>query len=222
MIPMIGLVGASGSGKTTLVTGVIAYLRERGYQLGAIKHHGHGGAAQRGDQGKDSERLRGAGADPVALCHDEGVDLWVGGQGNHWTPRAVAGAFMAGLDLVVVEGFKNAALNKIEVVGAGKEPIFPKHGRLLGVAGVEGAGQKAAQEAGLDWFDASDVAGVSEFILQKMDKPVPDARTLSIKVDGHEMDINPFVQMIIANTVRGMIAGLKGGDVDGSLELRID
>lgn len=222
MIPIITFCGASGSGKTTLVSQVIAWFVDQGFKVGAIKHHGHSGPVEQADQGKDSQKLRQAGANPVALCHQAGVDLWFGSEDSAWGPAAVAGAFMAGLDLVIAEGFKGSKLEKIEVVGQGKEAMLPSGGRLLAIVGVGGAGRAQAEAQGLPWFDADEPAAIAEFVRGRMKKPEPAPGKVEITIDGRKMPLNDFVQQIVANTVRGLLASLKGGEVDGPLELHIE
>lgn len=222
MIPLIAFCGASGSGKTTLASAVIRWFGRRGYRVGAIKHHGHPGAVQRVEAGKDTELLSQAGANPVALCHGGGVDISIDAEDSPWGPAAVAGAFMAGLDLVVVEGFKSSRLDKIEVVGAGRQPMLPSGGRLVAIAGVEGAGRQAAEAKQIPWFDAGDVDAVGRFIRDRMKKSQPAPGDVRLTIDGRQMPLNDFVQKIIANVVRGMLGSLKGGEVDGPLELHID
>lgn len=222
MLPIITFCGASGSGKTTLVCQVIRELISRGLKVGAIKHHGHAGPVARGDEGKDSELLRGSGANPVVLSHGEGLDVWIAAGDEPWGANAIGSAYMKGLDLVIAEGYKSANLKKIEVVGAGREPLLPEGGKLLGVVGVGGAGRAAAQQRGLPFFDADDIAGVTGLVVDSYREPTPSPSKVSIKIDGRDLDINPFVQMVLANTIRGMLGGLKGGSASGAVEVRID
>ena len=123
---------------------------------------------------------------------------------------------------LIAEGYKTANLKKIEVVGAGREPLLPGGGKLLGVVGVGGAGRAAAEQHGLAFIDAGDIAGVTKLVLDSFRDPTPSPSKVSIKIDGRDLDINPFVQMVVANTIRGMLGGLKGGSAAGALEVRID
>ena len=216
MVPIVGFCGASGSGKTTLVSGVIAELTSRGLAVGAIKHHGHATPIEEPARLKDSHRLARAGARRVALVHAGGLELAVGSQEGDWTPEQVAREFMSGLDLVLVEGFKRAAIDKIEVFAPGKDPWLPQGGRLLALA-TPGGGEP---RQGLAVLDADNIPQVAEFVLEQV--RVPRAKGVSLKVNGKELELNPFVGAFLASTLRGLVSTLKGGEQAGEIEVRIE
>ena len=64
-IPVLGFAAVSGTGKTTLLTQIIPILKHHGLRIGLIKHSHHD--FQIDQPGKDSFRLREAGASPVML-----------------------------------------------------------------------------------------------------------------------------------------------------------
>lgn len=107
---MLAVVGWSGAGKTTLVKRLVRTLKQRGYRVGTIKHAHEGFEMDR--PGSDTHQHLAAGAEAVmavgpaqvALIRRMDVD----------DPETLAGWF-AGFDLVIVEGFKNSRLSKIEV-----------------------------------------------------------------------------------------------------------
>lgn len=68
---VLQIVGYQNSGKTTLAEKMIAYASEQGLRVGAIKHHGHGGAPL-SNLPKDSTRHAQAGA-LVSAVEGEGV-----------------------------------------------------------------------------------------------------------------------------------------------------
>ncbi len=166
--PLLGFCGASDSGKTTLVSRVIAELAGRGYAVGAIKHHGHRAPLEPADRHKDSGRLFAAGAARVALAHAGGLML-TAGPGDAEGPVQIARLFLADLDLVLVEGYKSAELDKIEVVAPDREPLLPPGGRLLALARRGAA--PGGQEAGLLVLDADDPAQVADFVLERLGLP---------------------------------------------------
>lgn len=166
--PLFGFCGASDSGKTTLVSRVIAELAGRGYAVGAIKHHGHRGPLEPADRHKDSGRLFAAGAARVALAHAGGLMLTAGPQDAE-DPVQIARRFMSGLDLVLVEGYKSAPLDKIEVVAPGREPLLPSGGRLLALA--QRGAPAGERRAGLVVLDADDPALVTDFVLEQLGLP---------------------------------------------------
>lgn len=215
MAPLLGFCGASGSGKTTLVERVISELTSRGLRVGAIKHHGHAEPLPQPDAQKDSRRLARAGAARTALIHAGGVELTAGPQEAAQGPAQVAAAFMSGLDLVLVEGYKTADIPKIEVVAPGREPMLPAGGRLLALARRGGG----PPEAGLQVLDADDPKVISDFVLQAVQAD-PSPR-VSISVGGAPLELNHFVASFLENTLRGLTSVLKGGDQAGKIEVTI-
>ncbi|MGC9128475.1 MAG: molybdopterin-guanine dinucleotide biosynthesis protein B [Acidithiobacillus sp.] len=105
-----GIVGYSGSGKTTLLCALIPYLREAGLQVAAIKATHHD--IDWDQPGKDSYRLREAGAEAVLLQGPERCFV-VRRSPRHW--RTTLDLLGTGLDLVLVEGNKDWPIPKIEV-----------------------------------------------------------------------------------------------------------
>lgn len=114
-VPLLGFAAASGTGKTTLLTRLIPLLKNQGLRIGLIKHSHHN--FQIDQAGKDSFRLREAGATPVLLISPY--------------RRAIISEFVtpqepclydqlklfeqSELDLILIEGFKNEAIPKIEL-----------------------------------------------------------------------------------------------------------
>jgi molybdopterin-guanine dinucleotide biosynthesis protein B len=118
----LGVVGWSGSGKTTLIELLIPELRARGMRVSTIKHAHHRLALDR--PGKDSHRHAEAGAEEVILATEAGFALFSKAQ----TRPAALLARLAPVDLVLVEGFKNDPIPKLEVYrpSLGKAPLWPE------------------------------------------------------------------------------------------------
>ena len=118
--PAVLVVGFKDSGKTTVAVKLVAELRSRGLRVGALKH-GHGFRLD--TPGTDSWRLANeGGANPVLLAGPEGFALMGG-----WKPEEEPGLgdllsrHFHGSDGVVVEGYKEEPLPRVEVhrVGSG-------------------------------------------------------------------------------------------------------
>jgi len=218
MVPVVGICGASGSGKTTLVERLLPLLRERGLKVGVVKHHGHGGpvATPAEWQGKDSQRLAAAGANRVALAHAGGVWLEAPGLAGAG-PRALSARLMAGLDMVIAEGFKSAGIPKIEVVAPDAAPILPTGGRLIALARRGGHGT----EAGLPVIDCDDPQGVVEFLLSQVSPASPPPEKVTVLLDGQELPVNAFVSAMLSGMLRGFVSSLKGGEDAGRIEVRL-
>lgn len=114
--PLLGFVGYSGSGKTTLLTQLITLLRERGYQLGVIKHAHH--QFDIDHPGKDSYELRHAGASQMLVASQNRWALMTETPLQDHDPQLeelIPKLDCNGLDLILVEGFKHAVYPKLEV-----------------------------------------------------------------------------------------------------------
>lgn len=129
---LLGLAGWSGSGKTTLAERLLPVLRARGLRVSTIKHTHHSVDLDR--PGKDSFRHRAAGAEEVIVASEARWALL------RETARPASAAELAGrlapVDLVLVEGFKREAHDKIEVhrPALGKPPLWPDDPYIVAVA----------------------------------------------------------------------------------------
>lgn len=115
-VKAVAFVAKSGTGKTTLVEKVIRRLKERGYRVGAVKHDAH--RFDIDHPGKDSHRFTAAGADVMVISSSEKTALVERNAGSPPVEDLLS-RFCAGMDIVLVEGFKQSALPKIEVYRKG-------------------------------------------------------------------------------------------------------
>ncbi|MBV1951403.1 MAG: molybdopterin-guanine dinucleotide biosynthesis protein B [Cycloclasticus sp.] len=125
--PVVGFIANSGTGKTTLLSRLLPILKERGFKIGLIKHSHHDFDIDQ--PGKDSYRLRKAGASPVVLVssHRRAVITELGSQEPTLAEQLYC--FPAGsVDLVIVEGFKDEDYAKIELHREElKNPLMQPH-----------------------------------------------------------------------------------------------
>jgi len=106
--PVVAFSGPSGAGKTTLLVRLVAELVRRGLAVGALKHSGHPHSFD--VPGKDSDRLRRAGARGVAVQGPSQL-AWFG-PARPGGARALA-RLLPRVDLVVAEGFKSERLPRV-------------------------------------------------------------------------------------------------------------
>ncbi|PCJ45757.1 MAG: molybdopterin-guanine dinucleotide biosynthesis protein B [Moraxellaceae bacterium] len=118
-LPVLGFVAyCSNTGKTTLLKQVITLLKQKGRHVGIIKHCHH--EIEIDKPGKDSYELRRAGAEQAVLASVNGWALMV----EHEIPTYPALEYLlermdtAQLDIVLLEGFRQEGIPKIEVVRA--------------------------------------------------------------------------------------------------------
>jgi molybdopterin-guanine dinucleotide biosynthesis protein B len=110
---VVGFCGYSGSGKTTLVEQLIGRLKHAGQRVSVVKHAHH--EFDIDHEGKDSWRHRRAGAYEVVIASDRRL-----AKIREFEALADPTVHMlidelAACDWVLVEGFKRAALPKIEI-----------------------------------------------------------------------------------------------------------
>ncbi|MDI9349728.1 MAG: molybdopterin-guanine dinucleotide biosynthesis protein B [Candidatus Symbiobacter sp.] len=166
--PILGLVGWSGAGKTSLLEKLIPFLRQRGLIVAAIKHTHH--TVDLDQPGKDSYRLRQAGASEVILAGRERFALLHENRAAATEPPSLTSlvARLAAADLVLVEGFRHENFPKLEIhrPELGKKLFAPEDDAILAVVtdqpdrlrAMPGLGQRPV-------LDLNDLAAVGEFIL---------------------------------------------------------
>lgn len=111
---VVGIAGYSGSGKTTLVERVLPALRLRGMRVSVVKHAHH--QFDIDHAGKDTFRHRKAGAFEVVVASDRRLALMREFERETvLTVHQLIAELYTGVDWVIVEGFKQSDLLKIEV-----------------------------------------------------------------------------------------------------------
>lgn len=131
---VFGIAGWSGSGKTTLVEKLIPELTGRGLRVSVIKHAHHGFDLDR--PGKDSFRHREAGATQVLMLSNERWVLMHELRGRAEPTLEEQLRLLAPCDVVLIEGYKAAAVPKIEIhrPAIGKPPLWPENPHVVAVA----------------------------------------------------------------------------------------
>lgn len=132
---VVGFAGYSGSGKTTLVEGVIAALKLRGLRVSVVKHAHHAFDIDR--EGKDSFRHREAGAFEVVIASDKRLALLREfEQETKLSAHHLIAELYTGVDWVLVEGFKQSDLLKIEVhrPSVGKPALYENDDFIVAIA----------------------------------------------------------------------------------------
>ncbi|HET6921788.1 MAG TPA: molybdopterin-guanine dinucleotide biosynthesis protein B [Anaeromyxobacteraceae bacterium] len=158
-LTVLAVSGPSGSGKTRLLTRLIPALRRRGLVVGALKHAGHAHPIDR--RGKDSHRLRRAGAAAVAVQGPAEMAFF--------GPRLPGGAralarLLPPVDLVLAEGFKREPLPRLEVHrrAVAREFLCGRDRRVVAVVGDE------APPRDLPWFRPSQVEALADFLVGRL------------------------------------------------------
>jgi molybdopterin-guanine dinucleotide biosynthesis protein B len=135
-IPLLGFAAFSGTGKTTLLTQIIPLLKHHGLRIGLIKHSHHN--FQIDQPGKDSFRLREAGASPVMLIstHRRAIITEISPIQEPRLDDQLRLFDQSELDLILVEGFKAEQFPKIELhrPSLNKPLLYPNDPDIMAIA----------------------------------------------------------------------------------------
>ncbi|PWB58166.1 MAG: molybdopterin-guanine dinucleotide biosynthesis protein B [Nitrosomonadales bacterium] len=158
---VFGLAGWSGSGKTTLLEKLIPVMVARGIRVSTIKQTHHD--VDLDQPGKDSYRHRAAGASEVLLTSSS---RWVLLHELRGEPEPSLNEHLQRLspcDLVLVEGFKQEAIPKLEIhrPGNGKPLLYPQNPHIIAIA------SDVPLAAPLPWLDLNQPDAIADFILHQ-------------------------------------------------------
>ncbi len=210
-VPLLAFSAYSGSGKTTLLERVVPELRKIGLRIAIIKHTHH--RVDLDQPGKDSYRLREAGANPVmiaskkrwALLFESGPD-----QDEPQLSALVAQLDPAMFDLVLVEGFKEQPVAKIEIIrqGVEKSALHPKDSSFIAVAS-----DLPDLESSLPVLDLNNPTAIANFISAWM-REYPMSQTdrkkapVSSQVEAHNRALLPVAAAL--QQIRAAITPIRG------------
>ncbi|WP_072822073.1 molybdopterin-guanine dinucleotide biosynthesis protein B [Modicisalibacter ilicicola] len=161
-LPLLGIAAWSGTGKTTLLEALLPRLAERGVRVAVIKHAHHGFDVDQ--PGKDSHRLREAGAAPMLVASKARFALMMETPDRGEADLAMLIEQVRPLqpDLVLVEGFKAWPLPKLELFRPVLEkPLLARDDEWVhGVASDEPLDLPADVEA----LDLNDLVALTDYI----------------------------------------------------------
>lgn len=137
--PVLGFAACSGTGKTTLLEKLLPLMKLQGLRVAMIKHAHHDFDID--IPGKDSYKLRKAGADQVLIASDKRCALICEFEqpAEPELNDLIMRLDLANTDLVLVEGFRHLPFPKIELhrPSMGKKLIFPEDDSVVAVASDE-------------------------------------------------------------------------------------
>jgi len=165
-IPILGFAAPSGTGKTTLLTQLIPLLKQQNIRVGLIKHSHHN--FQIDKPGKDSFRLREAGATPVMLVssHRRAIITEFAEPQEPVLDEQLLHLDQTQLDLILVEGFKRENFPKIELhrPNLGHALLHPQDPSIIALA----TDQPVALENQLPCLDLNNIPSIAQFVKQFM------------------------------------------------------
>lgn len=165
-VPLIGFAAWSGTGKTTLIAELIPLLNAEGLRVAIIKHAHHN--FEPDQRGKDSYKLREAGADQVLLTSGQRWAIFA----DRPEPKSpdlaeeLARLSLDGIDLVIVEGFKHCPFTKIELhrPKLGKPLLYPDDPNIIAIASDAPLPDDAPETR----FDLNQPAQIAAFLINTL------------------------------------------------------
>jgi molybdopterin-guanine dinucleotide biosynthesis protein MobB len=204
MLPVVSIVGQGKSGKTTLIEKLIPEFKSRGYRVATVKHTHQ--EIELDTPGKDSWRYAQAGSDAVFLSTPRNLAL-IEHVEKDASVKDIARIISADCDILIVEGFHDAHVPKIEVhrKETGKEMRCATK-ELRAVVTDE------KLDVELPQFGLNDVSAIADFVETKLVGKRSDETTLF--VNGQPVTLNRFAQDIVTGAILGMLSTLKDMDKD--------
>lgn len=166
---VVAFAGYSGAGKTTLIEQIIVLLRQQGLRVSVVKHAGHG--FDMDHPGKDSHRHREAGAFEVIMASPRRLALLREFElDTKLSVHALIAQLYDGVDWVLVEGYRDSDLLKIEVwrSAAGKAARYTHDDFVTAIATDSPAELPAA--TGLPVLDLNQPQQVLDWLLSQGDR----------------------------------------------------
>ena len=170
---LFGFAGWSGSGKTTVIERIIPLLTQQGLKVSLVKHAHHDFDVDQ--PGKDSWRHRKAGCTEVLVTSSVrwAVMHELNGEAELTLPESLRR--LSPCDLVLIEGYKRAAIPKLEIhrPAIGKPVLFADDPHIVGFA--TDAPERFA-DSRLPVLDLSNAEAISAFVIAhcitvEIDKP---------------------------------------------------
>lgn len=169
---VLGFAAPSGTGKTSLLTRLIPLLKSENLRVGVIKHSHHDFEIDQ--PGKDSFVLRQAGATPVMLVsrYRRAIITELSAGCEVSLEEQLTAFPKDGVDLILVEGFRDARFPKIEIhrPSLGKPLLHPDDQSIIAIA----TDQPLAVPTSLPVLDLNNAQAIATFILQRFLTTVRD------------------------------------------------
>jgi molybdopterin-guanine dinucleotide biosynthesis protein B len=198
---IVAFVGSSGSGKTRVVTELIPAFKRKGYGVIAAKHCR--GGFELDHEGKDSFKLREAGARTVVLSSPDASNLFMGRPFHEGELLNTLKGALGPRDVALLEGFRHIeGIPKVEVLrNGGTEEVQTDPSDLLAVI------SDSEGDFGVPRFAFDEIEMLTDFLLKEFEKMADEDITLM--VGGQPVPMNPFVSRVLRTLVLSFVRELK-------------
>jgi molybdopterin-guanine dinucleotide biosynthesis protein B len=166
---VVGFAGYSGAGKTTLVERLVLELRHRGLRVSVVKHAHHSFDVDQ--PGKDSYRHREAGAFEVVVASNRRLVLQRQfEQEADLSVHHLIAELYDGVDWVLVEGFKESDVLKVEIwrASANRPARYPDDDFVVAIA--TDSADALPQTTLRPVLDLNDPHAVAEWLIHNQDR----------------------------------------------------
>lgn len=163
-LPILGFAAWSGTGKTTLLEQLLPALGHAGIRSAVIKHAHH--AFDVDQPGKDSHRLRQAGATPMLVASSQRLALMLETPGEEDADLAMLVRMVMPLqpDLILVEGFKAWPIPKLELHRASLgKPLLAEEDHWVQAVACD---ESPAQSLSVPMLDINDQSAVVDWVVK--------------------------------------------------------
>ena len=180
-LPIVGFCAFSGTGKTTLLRRLLPLLKLKGLRIGVVKHAHH--QFDIDQPSKDSYELRQAGAAQMLVASRKRM-AWVKELAEENPEPGLQEALQVldtdTLDLVLVEGFKQATFPKIELhrPSLGKPLMYST---MPGIIAIATDTPLADPDIRLVQLNLNQPAEIADFIIKTIIQPSGNVKIPQIK-----------------------------------------
>ncbi len=213
---MVGFIGWHNSGKTTLASRVVALRHARGFAVAVIKSTKERGLNPEPEQ-TDTAIHRRSGADPVLLVAPDQLIVRARADGRDLS--ALVDRYCRHADLVIVEGFKQAAgLAKIEVRRDAAAPLL--RDQVEGVIAVA----TDLPLGGGPVFALDDAGAIADLIEHRFlrDPQHPPPAEMHLLVNGQETPLAESQRQQLWQCLQAAAGSLESLPGGATLTLRIE
>lgn len=160
-LPLLGFAAFSGTGKTTLLEALLPVIKKQGIRVAVLKHAHHDFDLD--TPGKDSYRLRKAGADQMLVASGQRHVLFTETPQQEESFEYLLNMFdQSKLDLILVEGCKSLSFDKIELhrEAVGKPWLYQDDSNIIAIAADTKVDSKLPQ------MDINDINTIAQFVVE--------------------------------------------------------
>ncbi len=208
---IIGFIGRHNSGKTTVIRQVIPELQKRGYRVGLFKSTHH--HIDFHPPGKDTTLYKEQGIKTIAIKGPDELALFQA-VGTEPLEHTIFRLFPEE-DIVILEGFKNAAgIPKIEVAANCTPELYHE---INGIRAV--ITDKAVDHHMV--LDPSDPGAVADFLEQEILSEYCQEDEVTIFINNRKLPMKFFVKNAIKGVVTGFLKSLKYTEGAKKIDIRI-